>query len=187
MMRSIAYFVVIALIVMFAAVVVQAQEKMLAHDVYFTLNDKSPQAKDKLLFACKKNLSDQPGVVWFAAGPVAEELKRDVNDRDFDVALHFVFKNKAAHDQYQKSEKHLKLIEENKTNLKRVRVFDSYVEAFSHGFLQGKASVSGEKIPSPGAAVGSVAVPSSFPEARQRRPLTIAPNFQDPRLAASSE
>ena len=55
-------------------------------------------------------------------------MKRDVNDRDFDVALHLVFKSKAAHDQYAKSERHLKFIEENKDNWKRVRVFDSYVE-----------------------------------------------------------
>ena len=55
-------------------------------------------------------------------------MKRDVNDRDFDVALHLVFKSKAAHDQYAKAERHLKFIEENKATWKKVRVFDSYLE-----------------------------------------------------------
>jgi len=107
-------------------------EKMLSHDVYFSLNDNSPQAKEKLIGACKKYLSGHPGTIWFAAGPLGEEFQRDVNDRDFDVALHIVFKNKAAHDQYAKAERHMKFIEENKENWKKVRVFDSYVAVSSH-------------------------------------------------------
>jgi hypothetical protein len=126
-----------AFVMLLANGVAQAEEKMLAHDVYFSLNDNSPEAKARLVAACKKYLSDHPGTVWFAAGPLAEELKRDVNDRDFDVALHLVFKSKAAHDQYAKAEKHLKFIEENKESWKKVRVFDSYVEAFAHGAVEG--------------------------------------------------
>ena len=103
-------------------------ERLLAHDVFFSLTDNSPQAKEELIAACKKYLSGHPGTIWFAAGPLGEEFKRDVNDRDFDVALHLVFKNKAAHDQYAKAERHMKFIEETKTNWKKVRVFDSYVE-----------------------------------------------------------
>ena len=106
-------------------------EKMLAHDVYFSLKDNSPQAKEKLIAACEKYLSGHPGTIWFAAGPLGEEFKRDVNDRDFDVALHVVFKNKAAHDQYAKAERHLKFIKETKPNWKKVRVFDSYVAVSS--------------------------------------------------------
>jgi hypothetical protein len=106
-------------------------ERMLSHDVYFSLTDNSPQAKEKLISACKKYLSDHPGTIWFAAGPLGEEFQRDVNDRGFDVALHLVFRNKAAHDQYAKAEKHMKFIEENKGNWKQVRVFDSYVSASS--------------------------------------------------------
>ncbi|NUQ65114.1 MAG: Dabb family protein [Pirellulales bacterium] len=105
---------------------------MLSHDVYFSLTDNSPQAKETLVAACKKYLSGHPGTIWFAAGPLGEEFQRDVNDRDFDVALHLVFKNKAAHDQYATAERHLKFIEENKANWKKVRVFDSYVAVSSH-------------------------------------------------------
>ncbi len=108
-------------------------ERMLSHDVYFTLNDNSPAAKEKLVAACKKHLSDHPGTVWFAAGPLAEEFQRDVNDREYDVALHLVFKSKAAHDQYAVHPRHQEFIKENKDNWKKVRVFDSYVGPFSHG------------------------------------------------------
>jgi hypothetical protein len=107
-------------------------EKMLSHDVFFTLTDNSPEAKAKLIAACKKDLSGHPGTIWFAAGPRGEEFQRDVNDQGFDVALHLVFKNKAAHDQYSKAERHMKFIEENKSNWKTVRVFDSYVAVSSH-------------------------------------------------------
>jgi hypothetical protein len=107
-------------------------EKMLSHDVFFTLNDNSPQAKEKLIAACKKYLSGHPGTIWFAAGPMGEEFQREVNDRGFDVALHLVFKNKAAHDEYSKAERHMKFIEQYKDNWKKVRVFDSYIEVSSH-------------------------------------------------------
>jgi len=55
------------------------------------------------------------------------DLNRPVNDPDFDVSLHIVFVNKAAHDKYQEHPRHLKFIEENKDNWEKVRVFDSYL------------------------------------------------------------
>jgi hypothetical protein len=130
--------------------------KMLSHDVYFSLTDNSPEAKEKLIAACKKYLSGHPGTVWFAVGPLGEEFQRDVNDRDFDVALHLVFKNKAAHDQYAKAERHLKFIEEIKPNRKKVRVFDSYVAVSSHEgvAMEGEKAVKAKKLPLPDAAAG---------------------------------
>ncbi len=106
----------------------KAVEPMIVHDVYFALKDNSPEAKQKLVAACKKYLTEHPGTEFFAAGILAESLNRPVNDRDFDVALHIVFKDKAAHDKYNVAERHLKFIEENKDNWKKVRVFDSAVE-----------------------------------------------------------
>ena len=101
---------------------------MLAHNVYFTLNESTPAARKKLVEACHKYLSDHPGTVFYAAGTVCD-LNRDVNDRDFDVGLHVVFADRAAHDAYQVAPKHLKFIEENKATWKKVRVFDSDVAA----------------------------------------------------------
>jgi len=108
-------------------------KRMLIHDVYFSLKDTSPKAKEELVAGCKKFLSDHPGTVWFAAGVLVGELDREVNDRDFDVALHIVFKDKASHDNYQKADTHLKFIEEFKDNWKSVRVFDSWLDVSSHG------------------------------------------------------
>jgi hypothetical protein len=127
---------VFAALVLTASVAVQGEEKpaasagpMIVHDVYFSLKDASPEAKKKLVDGCKKYLTAHPGTVFFTAGVLATELKRPVNDVDFDVALHIVFTNKAAHDKYAVAERHLKFIEENKENWKKVRVFDSAVEA----------------------------------------------------------
>ena len=104
------------------------ESTMLSHDVYFALKDNSPDAKKKLVAACKKYLSGHEGEVFFAAGTLADSLKREVNDRDFDVALHIVFKDIASHDKYQVAKRHQQFIDENKANWKKVRVFDSVVE-----------------------------------------------------------
>jgi hypothetical protein len=101
---------------------------MIVHDVYFALKDNSSESREKLLAACKKYLTKHTGEVHFAVGVLADELKRPVNDRDWDVGLHIVFKDKAAHDEYQDHERHKQFIEENKENWKKVRVFDTVVE-----------------------------------------------------------
>ena len=109
----------------------RAQQKdgpILSHDVYFSLKDASPDAKKKLVAACKKYLSAHEGEVFFAAGTLAESLKREVNDLQFDVALHIVFKDMASYDNYAVAKRHQQFIDENKDNWKKVRVFDSLVE-----------------------------------------------------------
>lgn len=101
---------------------------MLAHNVYFRLKDRSEAACESLLAACRRYLSDHPGVVFFACGTLAEELAREVNDRDFDVALHLVFASKADHDAYQVEPRHKQFIAESRDNWEKVRIFDSIVE-----------------------------------------------------------
>ncbi|WP_165226910.1 Dabb family protein [Aquisphaera insulae] len=100
---------------------------MLAHSVFFTLNDNSPAAIQTLVDTGKKYLREHPGVVFFAIGTLNADLARPVNDRAFEVALHVVFDSKAAHDAYQSAPDHLKFIEECKSNWKQVRVFDADV------------------------------------------------------------
>ena len=100
---------------------------MIAHNVYFSLKDNSAEAKNRLVQACRKHLSKHEGEVFFAAGTLAQDLQREVNDRDFDVSLHIFFKDKASHDKYQDAQRHRKFIEENKDNWKKVRVFDSII------------------------------------------------------------
>jgi hypothetical protein len=104
-----------------------ATEPMLAHSVYFTLIDNTEEAKQALVEACKTHLSNHPGTVFFAAGTLANDLAWDVSDRDFDVTLLLVFRNKASHDRYQESERHERFLEENQDNWKKVRAFDAYL------------------------------------------------------------
>ncbi|HYV38807.1 MAG TPA: Dabb family protein [Gemmataceae bacterium] len=104
-----------------------ATDNLLAHNVFFTLKDRTPAAKAKLVAACKKYLTGHPGTVFFAAGVLCETLTRPVNDLDFDVALHVIFENKAAQDAYQVAPRHLEFVAEGKDTWAKVRVFDSVV------------------------------------------------------------
>ncbi len=101
---------------------------LLCHDVFFSLKDRSPEAVDAMVAACKKYLTVQAGIVFFCCGKLEPELNRPVNDLDFDVALHVVFQDRAAHDAYQTDETHNQFIAEMKPNWSKVRVFDSLVE-----------------------------------------------------------
>ena len=102
---------------------------MLAHNVYFSLKDASPAAQEKLITACKKYLAPHDGIVFFACGTLAADLARQVNDRDFDVGLHVIFRIREDHDRYQDASLHHQFIAENKDNWRKVRVFDSIVES----------------------------------------------------------
>jgi len=101
---------------------------MLAHTVLFTLKDKSDEAKWRLVAACKTYLSGHPGTVFFAAGTLAQDIRWPISDRDFDVALHLVFRDRATHDAYQDSAEHGKFLGENEANWQAIRVLDAYVE-----------------------------------------------------------
>lgn len=102
-------------------------DPQIGHMVFFKLKDNTDANQQKLVAACKKYLSIHDGTVYFSAGPRGKQFKRDVNDQDFDVALHLVFANKAAHDKYSDHPEHLKFIDENKAMWEKVRVFDSEV------------------------------------------------------------
>ena len=101
---------------------------LLAHNVFFSLHDRSGAARARLIAACRTHLAPHAGVVFFACGELAADLRREVNDRAFDVSLHVVFTDKAAHDAYQESPAHLRFVAENKDDWKQVRVFDSLVQ-----------------------------------------------------------
>lgn len=103
-------------------------DQLVIHNVYFTLAESTPANREKLVAACRKYLVNHPGVVYFACGTLVPDLERDLNVRDWDVGLHIIFENRAAHDRYQPAPDHLKFIEENRSSWKQVRVFDSYGE-----------------------------------------------------------
>ena len=98
----------------------------LAHMVFFTLKDVSTESQSGMVDACRKYLSEHPGIVYFSVGLRGEEYDRPVNVLNYHVGLHVVFEDKAAHDVYQVDERHLQFIEENKANWDNVRIFDTY-------------------------------------------------------------
>lgn len=97
----------------------------LAHIVFFSLNDPSEASRNKLVDACKKYLDKHDGVVYFGVGVNAPEYDREVNDRNYDVALHLVFRTATEQDVYQTHPRHLEFIQQCKPLWKSVRVFDS--------------------------------------------------------------
>ena len=99
----------------------------LAHMVFFELKEDTPEARSRQVAACRKYLSDHQGTLHFSVGTIAAELRREVNVRDFQVALHIIFRDKASHDQYQTHPRHVQFIEENRQYWKSVRIFDSYL------------------------------------------------------------
>jgi hypothetical protein len=99
----------------------------LMHNVFFKLQDDSPPAITALVDACHKYLTVQAGIVSFAAGARDTGLDRAVNDQDWDVGLHVLFQDRAAHDAYQCDATHDRFIAEMKPNWANVRVFDSLV------------------------------------------------------------
>lgn len=101
---------------------------MLVHNVFFTLKDRSESAKEALVAACRHHLTGHPGTTFFACGTLEPDLDREVNDRDFDVALLVVFATRADHDNYQEAPRHKQFIAENRESWAKVRVFDSVVQ-----------------------------------------------------------
>ncbi len=102
---------------------------MLSHAVYFTLKDRSPDAVARLVASCRTHLIDHPGTLSFSVGTCAA-YDREVNDRDFDVALEIVFDSHASHDAYQTDPRHEQFIAENATTWSKVRVFDADLAVF---------------------------------------------------------
>src|SRR5262245_66290413 len=88
----------------------EKDEAMVVHHVYFTLKERTADERKKLVDSCKKHLTKHDGEVFFSAGTLSEDIKGKYNDRDFDVCLTIVFKNKAAHDKYQDHKRHLAFI-----------------------------------------------------------------------------
>ncbi len=105
----------------------KSAEPWFAHDVYFDLNDDSPEARKALVKSCWDQLSKLDGVRFFACGQRDESLTSPVNDQDYDVSLHVIFESRSAQDAYQVHPKHLAFVTLHLDSWKGVRVFDSFV------------------------------------------------------------
>jgi SPX domain protein involved in polyphosphate accumulation len=99
---------------------------MLAHNVYFLLNDNSPAAVKAMVDDCHVYLAHLPGIVFYAAG-TPSDIDRPISDREYDVALHVVFQDSESLDTYLNHPKHVEFAGKYRSNWKDVRAFDSIV------------------------------------------------------------
>ena len=97
----------------------------LAHHVFFTLHDSSDAAVTRFLEACQKYLSGHDGVIDFSMGRRDVELNRPVNNTEYHVSVHLIFRDRAAHDAYQTAPRHLEFIAEQQSFWKAAEIFDS--------------------------------------------------------------
>ena len=102
-------------------------EPQFVHTVFFTLKERTPQARAAFIESCRKYLTGHEGAVYFAVGTVAPEVEENVGVSDFDVALHVIFASKAAEGKYLVHPRHKQFVEENKGAWSKVRVFDTNV------------------------------------------------------------
>ncbi|MCO8122526.1 Dabb family protein [Stieleria sp. TO1_6] len=100
----------------------------LAHHVFFTLKDNSPEAVASLIGDAQEYLNNHDGVIDFSVGRRDAELDRPVN-AVYDVSLHVIFSDRATHDVYQTAPRHLEFISRQKENWASVMVCDSLLEA----------------------------------------------------------
>jgi hypothetical protein len=114
-----------ALVLALLLVAAPALAGEMGHMVFFKLTDSSPKSRAHFAGLCHKYLAKIPGITYFSVGGLADDLNRDVNDKDFDIALHVVFKDRAAYEVYATHPDHLKLIELGAPLWTKVRVFDS--------------------------------------------------------------
>ncbi len=100
---------------------------MLAHIVFFELNEPTKENIDSLVSGCNHYLSGHPGCVYYGTGPRAEKYTRPVNQTNYHVALHTIFDSQQSHDAYQIAPRHLEFIEKFKPMWKSVKVYDSEI------------------------------------------------------------
>jgi Stress responsive A/B Barrel Domain len=122
-------FLVAVTVLCCLSVTARADETAVGHMVFFELKEKTPEAKKKLVDSCYKYLKNHDGVLYFSAGPRAEDQKEAVSAADWDVALHIVFKDAPALKKYIAHAEHVKFVNENKATWKGVKVYDSHLDA----------------------------------------------------------
>ena len=112
-----------------AARMASRADRPLAHMVFFNLKDHSKESRERFIASCEKYLAEHEGALSFSVGTIAEDedVQEPVSVKDFDVALHVVFENKAAKAKYLKSDRHQKFVDENRASFAGVRVFDSFL------------------------------------------------------------
>ncbi|MES2697914.1 MAG: Dabb family protein [Verrucomicrobiota bacterium] len=96
--------------------------------VYFKLADRLPRTRTRFIDYCRKYLSRYPGQIHFSVGPRDVELQREVNARDFDVAMNMIFADKAAYEAYANADRHKEFIFQTAGMSTARKVYDSFID-----------------------------------------------------------
>ena len=96
---------------------------MHVHNVYFWLKNDTNQQASLSFEGWLNALTNDPAVSSGYFGTPAD-TDRDVVDNSYSYGLVLVFKNKAAHDQYQEGAVHAKFLEEHASKWGKVLVYD---------------------------------------------------------------
>jgi hypothetical protein len=105
-------------------------EKAVAHDLYFSLKDGSPEGRAKLIAEARRCLAPHPGIVYFSTGVLTDDMKGLFVDRNFDVVIHMVFENRQALKTYARTDLHNEFVAKQSASFKSVRIFDAEVERY---------------------------------------------------------
>lgn len=119
----------VASCILFADDQTEANGRQVSHMVYFSLAEDTPENRTLLMKDIKKYLAGHEGTKHFSVGEIANDMNRSVNDRDFQVTLNLVFASRKAHDTYNVHPRHEEFKTRNKDVIKKVRVFDSYLQS----------------------------------------------------------
>jgi hypothetical protein len=95
--------------------------------VYFKMADRLPKTKARFIEYCREYLSGHEGQT-FSVGSRVVEMQRDVNARDFEVAMNMIFKSKKFYDKYNTDARHKKFIFVTAGMSSARKVYDSYID-----------------------------------------------------------
>lgn len=96
------------------------------HTLYFILFDRSEESCKAYIDTSVKYLSGHPGMIEFSIGTLAYDLRRNISDLNFDVAMSILFENIAAYEDYEKSPGHATFLKETAGLVSSTRAFDAY-------------------------------------------------------------
>jgi hypothetical protein len=96
------------------------------HSIYFQLIERTPANQAALMDICMEHLSNHPGISAFSLGTLID-LKRDVSQNNYDVAMSILWKSKHWYDTYLASPEHEEFFPPATPLLKSTFVFDSYL------------------------------------------------------------
>lgn len=102
--------------------------KPFAHMFFFQLSDTSPELVKDFIELCVKYLSGHPGQEHFSVGCRALNIDRPVSAKNFEIAIHMIFKDYATYVDYSKDQTHQEFITQSAGMSPERIVYDSFLQ-----------------------------------------------------------